>query len=78
MLDGTAQLWQNSSQWFCLVCRHLLEMGVLTPAAVLHYFFRDDNNNAIALSPFLWEVRVNATFSLSCEHRDIATFFCPP
>lgn len=56
MLDGTAQLWQNSSQWFCLVCRHLLEIGVLRPTTLVHYFFRDDNNNAIALSPFLWEV----------------------
>lgn len=56
MLDGTAQLWQNSSQWFCLVCRYLLEIGVILPTTVIHYFFRDDNNNAIAVSPFLWEV----------------------
>lgn len=56
MIDGTAQLWQNSSQWFCLVCRHLLESGVVEPATFVDYFFRDDNNNAIAVSPFLWEV----------------------
>lgn len=56
MLDGIAQLWQNSPQWFCLVCRHLLEMNVLIPSATIHYFFREDNNNDISVSPFLWEV----------------------
>lgn len=58
MLDGVAQLWEHSPQWFCLVCKHLLEMGVLSPISAVHYFFREDNNNAIALSPFLWEVSV--------------------
>lgn len=57
MLDGVAQLWEHSPQWFCLVCKHLLEIGVLSPKSVVYYVFREDNNNAIALSPFLWEVR---------------------
>lgn len=57
MLDGVAQLWEHSPQWFCLVCKYLLEIGVLSPTSVVHYVFREDNNNAIALSPFLWEVR---------------------
>lgn len=57
MLDGVAQLWEHSPQWFCLVCQHLLQIGVLSPTSAVHYFFREDNNNAIALSPFLWEVR---------------------
>lgn len=56
MLDGVAQLWEHSPQWFCLVCKHLLEIGVLSPKSVVYYVFREDNNNAIALSPFLWEV----------------------
>lgn len=57
MLDGVAQLWEHSPQWFCLVCQHLLQIGVLSPTSAVHYFFREDNSNAIALSPFLWEVR---------------------
>lgn len=56
MLDGVAQLWEHSPQWFCLVCKKLLEIGVLSPISAVRYFFREDNNNAIALSPFLWEV----------------------
>ncbi|CAM9524584.1 unnamed protein product, partial [Laminaria digitata] len=60
MLDGVAQLWEHSPQWFCLVCKYLLEIGVLSPTSVVHYVFRDDNNNAIALSPFLWEVMSRA------------------
>ena len=60
ILDGVAQLWEHSPQWFCLVCKHLLEIGVLTPATVVYYVFREDNSNAIALSPFLWEVRLLA------------------
>ena len=56
ILDGVAQLWEHSPQWFCLVCKHLLEIGVLSPTSVVYYVFREDNSNAIALSPFLWEV----------------------
>ena len=56
MLDGVAQLWEHSPQLFCLVCKHLLEIGVLSPISTVKYFLREDNNNAIALSPFLWEV----------------------
>lgn len=59
MLDGIAHLWQNSPQWFCLACRHLLEKGVIRPVSAVRYFFREDNNNAIAVSPFLWEVRLS-------------------
>lgn len=58
ILDGVAQLWEHSPQWFCLVCKCLLEIGVLSPTSVVYYVFREDNNNAIALSPFLWEVRI--------------------
>ena len=64
MLDGVAQLWETSPQWFCLVCKHLLEIGVLSPTSVVHYVFREDNNNAIALSPFLWEVQ-----TMRCPQR---------
>ena len=58
ILDGVAQLWEHSPQWFCLVCKHLLEIGVLSPSTVVYYVFREDNSNAIALSPFLWEVSI--------------------
>ncbi|CBN78893.1 conserved unknown protein [Ectocarpus siliculosus] len=60
MLDGVAQLWEHSPQWFCLVCKYLLDIGVLSPTTVVYYVFREDNNNAIALSPFLWEVMSKA------------------
>ncbi|CAN0138442.1 unnamed protein product [Ectocarpus sp. 12 AP-2014] len=60
MLDGVAQLWEHSPQWFCLVCKYLLDIGVLSPTTVVLYVFREDNNNAIALSPFLWEVMSKA------------------
>lgn len=62
ILDGVAQLWEHSPQWFCLVCKHLLEIGVLSPTTVVYYVFREDNSNAIALSPFLWEVRILLAF----------------
>ncbi|CAM9489980.1 unnamed protein product [Scytosiphon promiscuus] len=60
ILDGVAQLWEHSPQWFCLVCKRLLEIGVLSPTSVIYYVFREDNSNAIALSPFLWEVMSRA------------------
>eukprot|EP00752_Nemacystus_decipiens_P006113 g5514.t1 len=60
ILDGVAQLWEHSPQWFCLVCKHLLEIGVLSPTTVVYYVFREDNSNAIALSPFLWEIMSRA------------------
>lgn len=73
MLDGAAQLWEHSPQWFCLVCKHLLEIGVLSPTSAVHYFFREDNNNAVALSPFLWEVRSMQSCLSDAQVSDAAT-----
>ncbi|CAM9346671.1 unnamed protein product, partial [Hapterophycus canaliculatus] len=42
ILDGVAQLWEHSPQWFCLVCKRLLEIGVLSPTSVVYYVFRED------------------------------------
>ncbi|CAN0507767.1 unnamed protein product, partial [Ectocarpus sp. 8 AP-2014] len=42
MLDGVAQLWEHSPQWFCLVCNYLLDIGVLSPTTVVYYVFRED------------------------------------
>ncbi|CAM9566946.1 unnamed protein product [Discosporangium mesarthrocarpum] len=67
MLEGVAELWQHSPNWFCLVCRHLLRLGVVSPANVIRYFFKEDSINMIAYTPSLWEI-LHCAISLCLEH----------